>query len=50
MTDKFDAAKSKRKASLENRDFIPHKIAKRLKETIVFSLKLDSQSKDVNNG
>lgn len=34
----------------ENRDFIPYKIAKRLKETIIFTILLDSRSKEINNG
>ena len=34
----------------ENLDFIPFKIAKRLKETIMFTVLLDSKSKDVNGG
>lgn len=34
----------------ENLSFIPYKVAVRLKEAIVFTLKLDSRSKDLLNG
>lgn len=34
----------------ENRDFIPYRVAIRLKESIKFSVQLDYRSKDLNNG
>lgn len=34
----------------ENREFIPYKIAVRLKTAIKFTLLIDSRSKEMNNG